>query len=553
VWFRSIFLKTLRDYRVAILGWGLGIGVLTPVVFVSISSVLTNSPEVRAELLALAQNPVLRLFAEPIDIVHPGGYATFRLSLVLPLVSIWALLAVSRTLRGEEEHGALDVLLSTPRSRLQVATEKLAAVGMALLLIGLQIGLLAFAGAKTTGLQLELTQALLFGLNIALLAFVFGAIALVLSQFTHERRPAAGMTGALLGLSFVLTSAGRTLPNGEWIGRLSPLYYFELSKPLIPGYGANRGGMLALAALAVILIALGVSLVVRRDVGGSIVLPAALQFRERASRPVRSVWSPHSVFAGSLRSLAAPTMWWGLAVAAYAGLITAILRQAQQNVAGLLKSLANSAPMYADVIARFIGGGDSTSNARFLNLIFILLTVVVAAFGLTLANRWAADEEEGRLELLLGTPQSRALVILSRFAAVSVALLIVAGLILISVTLTAAAVGMSLDRSRLVQAALGMVPVGLVVAGFGYLLAGWLRMALVTGILTAFLFASFILTAVGALFKWPDALLQLSVFEQYGAPLVDGLRISNMLGLLGASAVALTIATIRFSRKDLAR
>ena len=98
-----------------------------------------------------------------------------------------------------------------------------------------------------------------------------------------------------------------------------------------------------------------------------------------------------------------------------------------------------------------------------------------------------------------------------------------------------------------------MVPVGLVVAGFGYLLAGWLRMALVTGILTAFLFASFILTAVGALFKWPDALLQLSVFEQYGAPLVDGLRISNMLGLLGASAVALTIATIRFSRKDLAR
>ena len=243
MWFRSIFLKTLRDYRVAILGWGLGIGVLTPVVFVSISSVLTNSPEVRAELLALAQNPVLRLFAEPIDIVHPGGYATFRLSLVLPLVSIWALLAVSRTLRGEEEHGALDVLLSTPRSRLQVATEKLAAVGMALLLIGLQIGLLAFAGAKTTGLQLEPTQALLFGLNIALLAFVFGAIALVLSQFTRERRTAAGMTGALLGLSFVLTSAGRTLPNGEWIGRLSPLYYFELSKPLIPDYGANRGGI----------------------------------------------------------------------------------------------------------------------------------------------------------------------------------------------------------------------------------------------------------------------------------------------------------------------
>src|SRR5262245_28371653 len=149
VWFRSIFVKTLRDYRVAIVGWGLGVGVLTPIVFLSISTLLTNSPDVRAELLALAQNPVLRLFGEPIDIVHPGGYATFRLSLVLPLVSIWALLAVSRTLRGEEEHGVLDVLLSTPRSRMQVATEKLTAVGTALLLIGLQIGLLAFAGSKS--------------------------------------------------------------------------------------------------------------------------------------------------------------------------------------------------------------------------------------------------------------------------------------------------------------------------------------------------------------------------------------------------------------------
>src|SRR5262245_33757339 len=213
VWFRSIFLKTLRDYRVAIVGWGLGVGMLTPIIFLSISAVLTNSPDVRAELLALAQNPVLRLFAEPIDIVHPGGYATFRLSLVLPLVSIWALLAVSRTLRGEEERAALDLLLSTPRSRMQVVTEKLAAVGMALLLIGLQIGLLAFVGGRSAGVELELKEALLFGLNVALLALVFGAFALVLSQFTRERRPAAGMTGALLGLSLIMTGAGRTLPN----------------------------------------------------------------------------------------------------------------------------------------------------------------------------------------------------------------------------------------------------------------------------------------------------------------------------------------------------
>jgi ABC-2 type transport system permease protein len=434
-------------------------------------------------------------------------------------------------------------------------TEKLAAVGTALVLIGLEIGLLAFAGAKSTGVELELDEALLFGLNITLLAFLFGALALVLSQFTRERRPAAGMTGALLGLSVVLTSAGRTVPNGEWIGRLSPLHYFELSKPLIPGYGANRGAMLVLAALSAGLSALGASLFVRRDVGAPLVLLSALQSPE-GPRPRRALplgaWSPRSVFAGSLRSLAAPMMWWGLVIAAYAALFTAILWQAQQNVADLLRSLSKGAPMYSDLIAKFTAGGDIETNANLLNLIFILLTVVVATFALTLANRWAADEEEGRLELLLGTPQPRPLVILARFGAVTVALLVVAGLILASVAFTAVAVGMKLDMSRLVQAAFGMVPVGLVVAALGYLLSGWLRTALVTGILTAFLFASFILTVLGPLFKWPETLLKLSVFEQYGAPLVEGLRLPNTLGLLGVAAAALTIATVRFLRKDLA-
>ena len=84
VWLRSIFLKTLRDYRVAILGWGLGIGVLVPIVFAGFSTFI-DSPEALAGLLALVQNPAFRLFGEPVDIVHAGGYATWRLSIALPM------------------------------------------------------------------------------------------------------------------------------------------------------------------------------------------------------------------------------------------------------------------------------------------------------------------------------------------------------------------------------------------------------------------------------------------------------------------------------------
>jgi ABC-2 type transport system permease protein len=366
----------------------------------------------------------------------------------------------------------------------------------------------------------------------------------------------------MLGLSVVLTSAGRTVPEGEWIGRLSPLYYFELNKPLLPNYAANTGAMLLLASLACGLTASGVALFIYRDVGAPAALPANRPDSERRRRalpelrmnawPVWPAWSLRSVFSRSLGALRGSALWWGLAMAVYAALLTAILRQAQQNLAGLLESLAKQAPMYAGLIARFMMGGDIASNASLLSFVFTLLAAAVAAFGVTLANRWAADEEEGRLELLLSTPKSRPLVILARFAASAVALLIVASMVFAAVALSAAAAGMSLDRSRLAQATFGMAPVGLAMVALGFLLSGWLRAMTVTGVLIAFLLGSFVITLLGPLFKWPDFLLQLSIFEQYGAPLLTGLRVTNTLALIGVATAALLIATLRFARKDLA-
>ena len=41
----------------------------------------------------------------------------------------------------------------------------------------------------------------------------------------------------------------RVAANTEWISRLSPIYYYNLSKPLVPGYGGNAGAMVFLLAL----------------------------------------------------------------------------------------------------------------------------------------------------------------------------------------------------------------------------------------------------------------------------------------------------------------
>src|SRR6202022_4058380 len=148
MWFKTIFLKTLRDYRIAILGWGIGMGLVIVSPMASVSALVTT-PEARATLLSLAKTFAWN--ADPVAADTIGGYATFKIGIFIFLICVWPLLVASRTLRGEEERSSMDVLLSAPRGRMRVTLEKLAALWTALLAMGLLIGLLAFAGGRSFG------------------------------------------------------------------------------------------------------------------------------------------------------------------------------------------------------------------------------------------------------------------------------------------------------------------------------------------------------------------------------------------------------------------
>jgi ABC-2 type transport system permease protein len=47
--------------------------------------------------------------------------------------------------------------------------------------------------------------------------------------------------------------------------------------------------------------------------------------------------------------------------------------------------------------------------------------------------------------------------------------------------------------------------------------------------------------------------LRLSAFYYYGTPLLHGLPLGDMLGVLAVAIVALALATVRFARKDIGR
>jgi ABC-2 type transport system permease protein len=337
----------------------------------------------------------------------------------------------------------------------------------------------------------------------------------------------------------------RVAPNTVWLSQLSPVYYYNLSKPLIPGYSANFGAMLFMVALSVFLSGVGIWLFARRDVGGVVVqLPA------RSSPPgrglPRSDWSLGSVYARSLGMIVPSTLWWTLAIAGFAAWMVVVAKQTEAQLALLLQS----SPQLAAFIK--LGGSAAATNVAILSAFFIFIPVLLMAFAVTQANRWSADEEDGQLEVVLSTPHPRAGVILGRFGALATATVFIAVLTLAATAAAAAGAGVTLEAGNLAGASLSMIPLGLLIAAVGYLFAGWLRAAVDTGLLSFLLVIWVFISFIGPSLNLPGATQKLSPFYYYGTPLLNGIQVGDLLVVVAVGAAALVLATVRFARKDIA-
>ena len=86
MWFTSVFLKTLRDFRIAILGWGIGMGLMMYAVLAAVSSLIGTTPAARADLASLAAQ--FSWLSEPVAVDTPGGYATWKYGFTILVMAL---------------------------------------------------------------------------------------------------------------------------------------------------------------------------------------------------------------------------------------------------------------------------------------------------------------------------------------------------------------------------------------------------------------------------------------------------------------------------------
>ena len=180
---------------------------------------------------------------------------------------------------------------------------------------------------------------------------------------------------------------------------------------------------------------------------------------------------------------------------------------------------------------------------------FNFAELLFAAFAIVQVARWSAEDTDGRLELILSQPRSRAGVVVERMTAMLVGAALVAAAGGIALFYASRAQGIELDSQHVIAASVMLVPLAAAFAAAGALLVAWQPRATV-GLLGAIAFLGYLDTEVGPLLKWPGWVQDLSPFKLFGTPLTSGLDARNLAILVAITLACLGSSILSMQRRD---
>ncbi len=534
--FGSIYGKTIRDSRLAfIIAAGL-LGGMALVMGVAVSSVFPTSAA-RLEVDKLVGSipaSMVNLFGKPVKLGTLGGYMTFKYGAIFALgTALWSILALSSTLAGEARRGSLDFVAAAPFGKRRIALEKLAAhltmlwLAMAILAVATTASSMLF-GDASLGDTIPPLSSIGFALWAGFIALFFGGLAFALA-------PSLGRAGSagVAALAMVVLWVANGLDVGGPIVLLSPFRWTADHVALVGQY--DWAPLALVGVVGVVFLAIGVELFMRRDLGvtAGLSLPglpaAALGVHGPVSR----------AFGDELpRALS-----WGIGLGLMGALVASLVRP-------MADQLGNDPNLIATFSAIF-PGFDLSSAGGWLQMYAQLLFIAAGFAAATFVSKWASDETDGRLEMVLTTPLARARWVIAGGIGAIMAIAVMTVLFAAGVGLGAASGGVAAGEPMVGSIALGLYAAAIV--GVGVAVGGLWRTSVAADIAALVVVATYLIDLIAPPLKLPDWVHQLALTAHIGQPMVGAWDPVGIIACLVLAAGGVALGAWGTARRDIGR
>src|ERR1019366_1700511 len=397
---------------------------------------------------------IIALFGPAPMLQTSAGFTVLKTFLTLSILgAVWGLLSGTRSLRGEEDAGRWELLLTGATTRGRATAQALCGLVAGVVVLWVITAAIIVVAGRSSRVAIQPGAGLFFAAALVSGALMFTAIGALCSQLGATRRQAAGYAGAILGASYALrmvADSGTGLHGLIW---LTPLGWVESLEPLT---SPRPLPLIPIVACTVVVGLVAVRLAAGRDVGAS-TIPERIR-----TRPRLRLLSGH---IGMTVRLTRPTVVaWGAAIALTGLLFGFVAHAAAASISGSSVRTGLGAP------------GAGADASRGVTNLFLAILLCCTAAGLVAAVR--AEELEGRLDPILTAPVARHRWLGARIV-VAAAALSVCGIVAGLATLLGAVLGGAhVDGAALVGAGLNLVPPAVCILGIGALAYGMVpRMA----------------------------------------------------------------------------
>ena len=255
---RDVTLKTFYDQRRGLVAWAAGL-LLLVAMYVAIWPSIKGQPSI-SDFLQNMPEAFRSLFATSgADMSTPVGYVQIELlSFMGPLLLIlYAVMAGAAAVAGEEDSHTLDLLLANPISRSRLVLEKAAAMVLGTLGLAAVLGVGLVVEGSLADMQLPAGKVAAAMLHMALLALVFGSLALAIGAVFGHAVAARAVPVGVAVVTYVVNGLGPQVSWLEPLQKFSPFYQYIGHDPLrtgvsVAGIGVALGTIAVLVAVAVV-------------------------------------------------------------------------------------------------------------------------------------------------------------------------------------------------------------------------------------------------------------------------------------------------------------
>jgi ABC-2 type transport system permease protein len=465
------------------------------------------------------------------DASSPASYSIYKsITLVTLLTSVWGLLVTTRLLRGQEEDGRLEQIVSGKTNKTSAAWHMIVgymySVATAFFIAW---GFIALLGLDPK-VNLGVGASGLLTVGVFLPAIFFGSLGILTSQLAVTRGRALAYGLVPLLVLFMIRGSANSISDWNWLKQFTPFGWTDLLNPILD---PQIIWIVPTLVFAVLCLPLGLYLASIRDLGSSI-LPQSDHARSR-------YFLLGSPFQLAVRQNIGTFSWWAIGTLGYTALLASIAKVAADALA--------SSPAFVTIISKLGGSYDDIVIAflGFGGLFTALILLIMAAISVSNIRR---DEAKGYIDNILIQPTRRTGWLIKR-------ILIVIGMVsiisLLSGYLTwqiASNQGVTLDLGIMMQNALALTGTVILTIGIGVVLYGFIP-RIATYVMYIVIIWAFVVDVLKSFFSLSDFIDKTSVLHYVSFAPTESPDWSTFAWLIAISVVLISIGIVGFAKRDI--